>query len=87
MEVEIAELRRRDQFERDTVLAWQVNRIHVQTHNDKRLPSLAYLLEPQTKPQPGQRPSLAHQKAMLQRISTQYGIPIRPVKGGVVDGQ
>lgn len=74
MEVE----RRRDALERDTILAWQVNRIYLQTMNKKRLPALSSLL-----PKPEQTvnwtPSLEQQRAQLEEISRRYRIPLKVV--------
>jgi hypothetical protein len=50
-EREVARRRSRDEQDRDLVMAWQVERIHVMTENKKQLPDLKQLLrrgKPQT---------------------------------------
>lgn len=82
LEFEIAATTRRDQFERDTILAWQVKRIDWMTENQKRLPTLSSLLKSERKrtlPAPG-RPTLEQQRLAFEQISRQYGIPITEVK-------
>lgn len=71
-----AQTRRRDEHERDTTLAWQVNRIYVQTANKKRLPSLASLLPNETAQKVNWKPSLEQQRAQLEDISRKYRIPM-----------
>lgn len=70
---------RRKQFERDTTLAWQANRIYVQTQNQKRLPKLSSLI-PKRHGSPSMgRPSLESQKATLFQLAQQYGGAVRQV--------
>lgn len=71
--------RRRDEFERDTTLAWQVNRVYVQTMNKKKLPSLESLLPKAKTKVMNFKPSLEEQRANLMEISRRYKIPIKEV--------
>ena len=50
-EFAIARARQRDVFERDTVQAYQVVRIYVETMNKKRMPKLSTLVGQSEKPQ------------------------------------
>lgn len=75
----MAAVRRRDEFERDTTLAWQANKIYVTTMNKKRLPSLDSLLPKKTGKVLNWRPSLEQQRAGLLDISRMYKIPIKEV--------
>lgn len=78
VEFDVAKLRHRDEFERDTTLAWQANRIHMMS--SKRLPALSALL-PKTDggKKVNWKPSLEEQRANLLEISRRYKIPIKEV--------
>lgn len=69
-----------DAFERDTMQAWQDNRIYFETMRDKRMPDPKQLLggESRRKRTRGV-PTLEEQKASLMEISKKYGIPMRTV--------
>ena len=76
----MATVRRRDELERDTTLAWQANRIYVQTMNKHRLPALSSLLpKSDGEKRVNWRPSLAEQRSNLLEISRRYKIPIKEV--------
>lgn len=69
-EFEVGKERKRDEFERDTTLAWQVVRIYVQTMNKKRMPDLDTLM-PRVK-RSMSAPSLEQQRAQLEEIGRRY---------------
>lgn len=76
-EFDAAKTRRRDEHERDTTLAWQVNRIHLMSQ--KKLPSLASLLPKDTAQKVNWKPSLEQQRAQLEDISRKYRIPMKVI--------
>jgi hypothetical protein len=71
---EAAHRRADDEYNRDTIQAWQIVHIWARTKTKGRMPTLRSLLRrpPATRP-------LAHraQLAVLQLLSEQYGIPLR----------
>lgn len=67
-------IRRKDDHERDAILAWQIERIHLMTEHQKRLPDLHVVLTGKAKKQTPED----HERA-LRFLSHQYGIPIRVV--------
>jgi len=73
-----ARLRANDRHERDTVLAYQVVRIYVETMNKKRMPKLSALLNRTTaKIDPHTRRDKA--RAVLQMIAARAGTKVKPM--------
>lgn len=68
-------MRRKDDYERDTIQAWNVERIHVKTRNDKRMPDLHTFLTGKAKKQTPED----HERA-LRFLSEQHGIKLRIVQ-------
>lgn len=67
-----------DQFDRDTIQAWQVVRIYIETMGNKgRMPTLKSLLHEQTKPKKGKKQDL---QIALQMLAAQYGGRVRNPK-------
>jgi butyrate kinase len=79
MELEVAELRRQDEHNRNVVLAWHGVAIYVDAMNRGRLQDVRGWLS--EGPGSAPRPQTAKQhRAVLELLSAQHGIPLR--KGG-----
>jgi hypothetical protein len=67
-------LARRDQFERDTTLAYQAVRIWVKSQHKRglRMPKLESLLR-----EGGPSQTVDEKRSVVQTLSQQYGIPLR----------
>jgi hypothetical protein len=70
-------LRVKDTSTRDTIQAWRVVQIWVKTQNDKRMPSLASLLEQDAKPKIQSR---EEQFEAIKMLSQMYGGKIVELK-------
>lgn len=76
MEFEAARLRRLDEADRDTVLAWTGVYIDVATQSKKRMPDLTAML-PSKRSQKGRAQTPTEMRAALYQIAGQYGLTIR----------
>lgn len=79
LEFEAHRLIATDAFERDTIQAWQENRIYFESMRDKRLPDLKQMFGERGRKRTKGIPSLEEQKASLMEISKKYGIPMKTV--------
>ena len=80
-EFEAASERSRQEFERDTVQAFQTVKVWALTKAKKRMPKLESLL-PKSRREAHRRQTAGQMKTVLSVLAAQYGFPVRSGRRG-----